>query len=134
LRVASELYLKRLLVGGVDRVFELGRMFRNEGIDSTHNTEFTMLEATWAFQDYRDMMELAREVIQEAADAAAGGRRLTSRGREVDLDGDWSEVTLLAAVREAIGQPDLAYDWPLNRVRELGGRHDGAWEPGGGTR
>jgi lysyl-tRNA synthetase class 2 len=133
LRVASELYLKRLLVGGVDRVFELGRMFRNEGIDSTHNTEFTMLESNSAFQDYRDMMELARGVIQEAADAAAGGRRLTYRGREVDLDGDWSEVTLLDAVREAIGQPDLAYDWPLNRVRELCGKHDVAWEPGWGT-
>ena len=133
LRVASELYLKRLLVGGVDRVFELGRMFRNEGIDSTHNTEFTMLESNSAFQDYRDMMELARGVIQEAADAAAGGRRLTYRGREVDLDGDWSEVTLLGAVREAIGQPDLAYDWPLNRVRELCGEHDVAWEPGWGT-
>ncbi len=117
--MASELYLKRLLVGGVDRVFELGRMFRNEGIDSTHNTEFTMLEFNSAFQDYRDMMELARGVIQEAADAAGRGRRLTYRGREIDLDGDWGELTLLDAVREALGQPDLAYDWPLNRVREL---------------
>jgi lysyl-tRNA synthetase class 2 len=133
LRVASELYLKRLLVGGVDRVFELGRMFRNEGIDSTHNTEFTMLESNSAFQDYRDMMELARGVIQEAADAAGGGRRLTYRGREVDLDGDWDEVTLLDAVREAIGRPDLAYDWPLDRVRELCDRRDVAWEPGWGT-
>ena len=133
LRVASELYLKRLLVGGVDRVFELGRMFRNEGIDSTHNTEFTMLESNSAFQDYRDMMELARGVIQEAADAAAGGRRLTYRGREVDLDGDWDEVTLLDAVRGAIGRPDLAYDWPLDRVRELCDRRDVAWEPGWGT-
>ncbi|HEV2918494.1 MAG TPA: lysine--tRNA ligase, partial [Actinomycetota bacterium] len=133
LRVASELYLKRLLVGGVDRVFELGRMFRNEGIDSTHNTEFTMLESNSAFQDYRDMMELARGVIQEAADAAGGGRRLTYRGREVDLDGGWGEVTLLEAVREAIGQPDLAYDWPLNRVRELCDRWGVAWEPGWGT-
>jgi lysyl-tRNA synthetase class 2 len=133
LRVASELYLKRLLVGGVDRVFELGRMFRNEGIDSTHNTEFTMLESNSAFQDYRDMMELARGVIQEAADAAVGDRRLTYRGREVDLGGDWSEVTLLDAVREAVGQPDLAYDWPLDRVRELCDRLDVAWEPGWGT-
>jgi lysyl-tRNA synthetase class 2 len=133
LRVASELYLKRLLVGGVDRVFELGRMFRNEGIDSTHNTEFTMLESNSAFQDYRDMMELTRGVIQEAADAAVGDRRLTYRGREVDLGGDWSEVTLLDAVREAVGQPDLAYDWPLDRVRELCDRLDVAWEPGWGT-
>ena len=72
LRVACELYLKRLLVGGVDRVFELGRVFRNEGVDATHNTEFTMLESNSAFQDYRDMMELARGVIQEAADAVGG--------------------------------------------------------------
>jgi lysyl-tRNA synthetase, class II len=133
LRVASELYLKRLLVGGVDRVFELGRMFRNEGIDATHNTEFTMLESNSAFQDYRDMMELTRGVIQEAADAAGGGRRLTYRGREVDLDGDWSEVALLDAVREAVGQPDLAYDWPLDRVRELCDRLEVPWEPGWGT-
>jgi lysyl-tRNA synthetase class 2 len=133
LRVASELYLKRLLVGGVDRVFELGRMFRNEGIDSTHNTEFTMLESNSAFQDYRDMMELARGVIQEAADAAGGGRRLTYRGREVDLDAGWGEVTMLEAVREAIGQPGLAYDWPLDRVRELCDRCGVTWEPGWST-
>ena len=133
LRVASELYLKRLLVGGVDRVFELGRMFRNEGIDSTHNTEFTMLESNSAFQDYRDMMELARGVIQEAADAAGRGRRLAYRGRDIDLDGDWGEVTLLDAVREAIGEPDLAYDWPLDRVRELCDRNGVATEPGWGT-
>ena len=133
LRVASELYLKRLLVGGVDRVFELGRMFRNEGIDATHNTEFTMLESNSAFQDYRDMMELTRGVIQEAADAAGGGRRLSYRGREVDLDGDWTEVTLLDAVRQAVGRPDLAYDWPLDRVRELCDRLEVPWEPGWGT-
>jgi lysyl-tRNA synthetase, class II len=133
LRVASELYLKRLLVGGVDRVFELGRMFRNEGIDATHNTEFTMLESNSAFQDYRDMMELARGVIQEAADAAEGGRRLTHRGHQIDLDGGWGEVTLLDAVRQAIGQPDLAYDWPLDRVREVCDKQDVAWEPGWGT-
>jgi lysyl-tRNA synthetase class 2 len=132
LRVACELYLKRLLVGGVDRVFELGRVFRNEGVDATHNTEFTMLESNSAFQDYRDMMELARGVIQEAADAV-GGRRLTYRGREIDLDGDWGEVTMLDAVREAIGQPDLAYDWPLDRVRELCHQHGVATEPGWAT-
>jgi lysyl-tRNA synthetase class 2 len=133
LRVASELYLKRLLVGGVDRVFELGRMFRNEGIDSTHNTEFTMLESNSAFEDYRDMMELARGVIQEAADAAGRGRRLVYRGSEVDLDGEWGELTLLDAVREALGEPELAYDWPLDQVRELCDTHGVAWEPGWGS-
>ena len=133
LRVASELYLKRLLAGGVDRVFELGRVFRNEGLSPRHNTEFTMLESNSAFQDYRDMMELARGVIQEAADAAGQGRRLSYRGREIDLDGDWSELTLLDAVREAIGQPDLAYDWPLDRVRVLCDKLEVATEPGWGT-
>jgi lysyl-tRNA synthetase class 2 len=133
LRVAPELYLKRLVVGGFERVFELGRVFRNEGIDATHNTEFTMLESNSAFQDYRDMMELARGVIQEAADAAGKGRRLAYRGREVDLDGDWSQVTLLDAVRDALGQPDLAYDWPLDRVRELCHRTGVPTEPGWGT-
>jgi lysyl-tRNA synthetase class 2 len=78
-------------------------------------------------------MELARGVIQEAADAAAGGRRVTYRGREVDLDGEWDEVTMLDAVREAIGQPDLAYDWPLDRVRELCEQHGVATEPGWAT-
>jgi lysyl-tRNA synthetase, class II len=133
LRVASELYLKRLLAGGVDRVFELGRMFRNEGIDSTHNTEFTMLESNSAFQDYRDMMALARGVIQEAADATGGPRRISHRGREVHLDGDWTEITMLDAVREALGEPGLAYDWPLDQVRELCDRSGVTYQPGWGT-
>jgi lysyl-tRNA synthetase, class II len=133
LRVACELYLKRLLVGGVDRVFELGRVFRNEGIDATHNTEFTMLESNSAFQDYRDMMELARGVILEAADAAVGQRRVTFRGREIDLGAPWREVTLLDAVREALGEPNLAYDLPLDKVRALCDRTGVAWQPGWGT-
>jgi lysyl-tRNA synthetase class 2 len=133
LRVACELYLKRLLVGGVDRVFELGRVFRNEGIDTTHNTEFTMLESNSAFQDYRDMMELARGVILEAADAAGRGRRVGFRGRRIDLEAPWREVTLLDAVRETLGEPDLAYDLPLDRVRALCDRHGVAWQPGWGT-
>jgi lysyl-tRNA synthetase, class II len=133
LRVACELYLKRLLVGGVDRVFELGRVFRNEGIDTTHNTEFTMLESNSAFQDYRDMMELARGVILEAADAAGRGRRVGFRGRQIDLEAPWREVTLLDAVRETLGEPDLAYDQPLDRMRALCDRHGVAWQPGWGT-
>jgi len=133
LRVACELYLKRLLVGGVDRVFELGRVFRNEGIDATHNTEFTMLESNSAFQDYRDMMELARGVILEAADAAAGTRRVSFRGREIDLGGDWRQLTLLDAVRGALGEPGLAYDLPLDEVRVLCDRNGVSWQPGWGT-
>jgi lysyl-tRNA synthetase, class II len=132
LRVAQELYLKRLLVGGMDRVFELNRVFRNEGIDSRHNPEFTMLESNAAFQDYRDMMELARGVILEAADAV-GGRQLTHQGRPLDLDAPWREAALLDLVREALHESDLDYDWPLERVRALCDANKVPWEPGWGV-
>jgi lysyl-tRNA synthetase class 2 len=133
LRVAGELYLKRLLVGGVDRVFELNRMFRNEGIDARHNPEFTMLESNEAFADYRDMMRLAQAVIREAADAALGTRTVTYQGTTIDLDAEWREVTLLEATRDAIGEPDLAYDLPLDKVRAVCDRHGVAYQPGWGT-
>jgi lysyl-tRNA synthetase, class II len=133
LRVAGELYLKRLLVGGLDRVFELGRVFRNEGIGTRYNPEFTMLESNAAFQDYRDMMELARGVILEAADAGAGTRKVTYQGQVIDLEAEWREATMLELVREAVGAPDLAYDWPLPRVRELCGRTGVPWQPGWGA-
>ncbi|HZD00718.1 MAG TPA: lysine--tRNA ligase [Actinomycetes bacterium] len=133
LRVACELYLKRLLVGGMDRVFELNRMFRNEGIDARHNPEFTMLESNAAFQDYRDMMVLTRGVIQEAADAALGTREITYQGRTIDLDVEWREAELLDLVREAVREPDLAYDWPLERVRAVCDRTGVPYEPGWGV-
>ena len=133
LRVAQELYLKRLLVGGMDRVFELNRVFRNEGIDSRHNPEFTMLESNAAFQDYRDMMELARGVILEAADAAVGSRKLQHQGRPLDLDAEWRQATLLDLVRPAAGEPDLAYDWPRERVRAICDAAKVPWQPDWGV-
>ncbi len=133
LRVACELYLKRLLVGGMDRVFELGRVFRNEGIDARHNPEFTMLESNAAFQDYHDMMVLARGVILEAADAAVGKREVAYQGQTIDLDAQWGEAELLELVREAVCAPDLAYDWPLERVRALCDRTKVPYEPGWGV-
>ena len=133
LRVAGELYLKRLLVGGLERVFELSRMFRNEGIDARHNPEFTMLESNEAFADYHDMMRLARDVIREAADAAVGTRRIPYRGGELDLDADWPELPLLDAVSDVLGEPELAYDWPLDKVRTVCDRVGVPYEPGWGT-
>jgi lysyl-tRNA synthetase, class II len=133
LRVATELYLKRLLVGGMDRVFELNRVFRNEGIDTRHNPEFTMLESNAAFQDYRDMMRLARDLVLEAADAAVGTRQVNHQGRMLDLDAEWREATVLDLVREAVGLPDLGYDWPLEKVRELADANKVPWEPGWGV-
>jgi lysyl-tRNA synthetase, class II len=108
LRIAPELYLKRLCVGGVGKVFELGRTFRNEGADATHNPEFTMLEAYQAYADYGTMQTLARHLIQQAATAAYGApvlRRARPDGSvsEVDIGGEWRTVTVNEAVSAALG-------------------------------
>src|SRR4051794_31209750 len=110
LRIAPELYLKRLCVGGVERVFELGRTFRNEGLSHKHNPEFTMLEAYQAYADYRVMLDLTRELIQAAATAAHGAPVARVRApdggppAEHDLSGDWPIVTVNEAVSRALGE------------------------------
>ena len=95
LRIALELHLKRLIVGGMERVFELGRVFRNEGVDTRHNPEFTMLEAYQAFADYHDMMDLTEGMVVDAAHAALGDD-LTVRyqGQEIDLPPPWPRATM----------------------------------------
>ena len=104
LRIALELYLKRLVVGGIDRVYEIGRIFRNEGVDATHNPEFTMLEVYQAYGDYNTMATLTRELIQAAAEAAHG-RQVAIRpdGTEVDISGTWREETVHGALSAALG-------------------------------
>ncbi|HUL28460.1 MAG TPA: bifunctional lysylphosphatidylglycerol synthetase/lysine--tRNA ligase LysX [Streptosporangiaceae bacterium] len=105
LRIALELHLKRLVVGGVEKVFEIGRIFRNEGADSTHNPEFTMLEAYEAYGDYNTIGTLTRELIQAAAVAALGGTVLRrADGGEYDIGGDWPLKTVHGAVSEALGE------------------------------
>jgi lysyl-tRNA synthetase, class II len=105
LRIAPELYLKRSVVGGLDRVFEINRNFRNEGIDSSHSPEFAMLETYQAYGDYNSIGDLTREIIQEAAVAVAGSPVVTHHdGTEFDLSGDWAQVTLFGALSEAIGE------------------------------
>jgi lysyl-tRNA synthetase, class II len=131
-RVASELYLKRLLVGGMDRVFDLGPMFRNEGVDTRHNPEFTMLESNEAFADYRDMMRLCQDLFREAA-AAVGPLAVTYQGKQIDIGTDWRQVTMLDAVAEHLHVPDLSYEWPIERLRELCDQSHVAWEPEWGT-
>jgi lysyl-tRNA synthetase class 2 len=105
LRIAPELYLKRLCVAGVERVFELNRNFRNEGVDATHNPEFTMLEAYQAYADYDSMRTLTRELVQQAAVAAHGAQivRRPDVG-ELDISGDWPVITVHDAVSEALGE------------------------------
>src|SRR6202042_2153434 len=104
LRIALELYLKRLVVGGIERVYEIGRIFRNEGADATHNPEFTMLEVYQAYGDYNTMATLTRELLQSAAEAAHG-RQVAVRpdGTEVDISGTWREETVHGALSAALG-------------------------------
>ena len=103
LRIALELPLKRLLVGGLDRVFEIGRVFRNEGIDTRHNPEFTMLESYEAFADYNDMMELVETLVSSAAIAANGSTRVELRGRTIDLAPPWRRVSMVELIKEVVG-------------------------------
>ncbi|GAA3210837.1 bifunctional lysylphosphatidylglycerol synthetase/lysine--tRNA ligase LysX [Dactylosporangium siamense] len=128
LRIAPELYLKRLAVGGVERVFEIGRNFRNEGVDATHNPEFTMLEAYEAYGDYTSMRDLARSLILAAA--LAGPGPVLTRGDEVvDLRDEWPVVPVYEAVSRAAGAP-VTPDDPVEALRALSDRLGVAWQDG----
>ena len=130
LRIAPELYLKRLCVGGVERVFELGRAFRNEGVDFSHNPEFTLLEAYQAHADYNVWLHGCRELIQNAAQAANGSQVVMRPGdngtlEAVDISGQWPVKTVHGAVSEALGTP-IGPDTELATLRSL---CDGAGVP-----
>ncbi len=100
LRLAPELHLKQLLVGGLERVYELNRSFRNEGLSTQHNPEFTMLEAYAAYQDYRGMMELVQELITEAARTVVGSLQFEFRGQPIDVTPPWGEVSFAKTLQE----------------------------------
>jgi lysyl-tRNA synthetase class 2 len=139
LRIAPELYLKRAVVGGIERVFEINRNFRNEGVDSSHSPEFAMLEAYEAYGDYRTMAVLTREIVQEAAMALSGSHVVRHHdGTEFDLGGTWGEVTLYGALSQALGE-EVDVGTPLARLVELAEKHGvavegatakNAWGPG----
>jgi len=132
LRIALELYLKRLLVGGFDRVFEIGRNFRNEGLSRKHNPEFTMLELYQAYSDYRGMMELIKDLIQTLAREVVGSLTIArADGGEINLDGDWREVSYRDLVREATGDPawfELPTEEKRRRAAALGLQPEAHWE------
>ena len=109
LRIATELHLKRLVVGGFERVYELGRIFRNEGISTRHNPEFTSVEIYQAYADYGDMMDLTERLIAHVCEQVCGGTRLTYQGTEVDLTPPWRRVTMHDLVREATGLDFTAF-------------------------
>jgi lysyl-tRNA synthetase, class II len=124
LRIAPELFLKRTVVGGIERVFEINRNFRNEGIDSSHSPEFAMLEAYQAYATYDDMAELTRTLVQESARAIFGSTSVQHADGSVhDLGGEWRSVTLHGAVSEAVGQ-HVGPDTTIEELHKLAGAHD----------
>ncbi|MBK9179299.1 MAG: lysine--tRNA ligase [Acidimicrobiales bacterium] len=127
LRIALELHLKRLVVGGMERVFEVSRVFRNEGIDTRHNPEFTMLEAYQALADYHDMMDLTEALVVAAARAALGTAVVTLDGRDVDLSPPWPRRRMLDLLREHAGV-DVHPAMPLHEARVVADSLGVAWE------
>ncbi|MCH3967299.1 MAG: lysine--tRNA ligase [Atopobiaceae bacterium] len=123
LRIATELPLKRLLVGGFDRVCEIGRCFRNEGMDLTHNPEFTSMEAYCAYTDLSGMKELAEGVFRAAAEAAGCGEHITYQGTDIDLSGTWQSRPMCELVSEVVGE-EVTLDTPVAHLRELAEAHD----------
>ena len=103
LRIATELYLKRLIVGGFDRVYEIGRIFRNEGMDLKHNPEFTSIELYQAYSNLEDMMNLTEELVSKIAERVLGTTKITYQGQEIDLTPAWKRITMIDAIKEVTG-------------------------------
>lgn len=103
LRIANELYLKRLIVGGFDKVYEMGRMFRNEGMDMKHNPEYTAIELYQAYADFTDMMEIAENLIAHMAEVATGSTKVVYQGKEIDFKPPWKRMTMIECVKEYSG-------------------------------
>ena len=124
LRIAPELFLKRAVVGGIDRVFEINRNFRNEGADSTHSPEFAMLEAYQAYSDYNGIADLTQELIQQAAVAVAGSTTVTwADGAEFDLGGEWDRISMYDSLSAASGRtitPETSIDELRALAAEVG--------------
>lgn len=123
LRIALELHLKRLIVGGMEKVYEIGRVFRNEGIDTTHNPEFTMLEAYTAYTDYQDVMDLTEGIIRNAAEKVLGTTDITYDGQAVDLGSPFKRLHMADAVKEQTGV-DFWQEMTIEEARALAKEHN----------
>jgi lysyl-tRNA synthetase, class II len=134
LRIAPELFLKRAVVGGIERVFEINRNFRNEGVDSSHSPEFAMLEAYEAYGDYDTMAALTKDLVQTSAMDVFGSHVVTlPDGTEYDLGGEWRETTMYGSLSEALGA-EVTVDTPMSVLVEFADKHglsvDPKWGPG----
>ena len=123
LRIALELHLKRLIVGGMEKVYEIGRVFRNEGIDTTHNPEFTMLECYTAYTDYKDIMDLTEGIIRHAAEKSLGTAHLIYDGQEIDLASAFNRVHMVDAVKEKTGV-DFWQEMSVEEARQFAKEHN----------
>ncbi len=132
LRIALELHLKRLIVGGMERVFEIGRIFRNEGISTRHNPEFTMMELYQAFADWNDVMDITERLITRAATDALGTTNITIRGEQFDLAEPWPRLSMCGAVSDKIGTT-VHPSQPLDEVRTIADHHGAKYEPSWGS-
>jgi lysyl-tRNA synthetase class 2 len=134
LRIAPELFLKRCVVGGIERVFEINRNFRNEGADSSHSPEFAMIESYQAYGDWRSIADLTRSLVQNAAMAVAGSHTVTHHdGRQADLGGKWREISLYDAISQGVGETVTALT-PIDDLKKiatkLGMKIDPKWITG----
>ncbi len=132
LRIATELHLKRCIVGGMERVFEVGRQFRNEGMDLTHNPEFTSMEAYCAYGDLSTMKELSEGLFQACAAAIGKGDVIEYQGQKVDLSSPWRSAPMSELVSEVLGE-ELSIDTPVEHLRELLSANDLEWDASWGA-
>ena len=131
LRIETELYLKRLIVGGLDRVYEVGRIFRNEGMDTKHNPEFTTIELYQAFTDYHGMMDLVEELYTMLAEKICGSTKITYQGKEIDM-GHWERLTMVEAVKKYSGCD--YYDWKTDEEARAAAKEKHVAVPDDATR
>ncbi|MCB0977134.1 MAG: lysine--tRNA ligase, partial [Acidimicrobiales bacterium] len=127
MRIAPELYLKRLVVGGFEKVFEIGRVFRNEGLSPRHNPEFTMIELYQAYADWSDVMALTEELVSHLAVELTGSTTVSYQGRDIDFSVPWRRAPLTTLIEEQIGVR-VGLDTPVAELRALCDEHDVPWE------
>ena len=132
LRIATELHLKRCIVGGLDRVFEIGRQFRNEGMDLTHNPEFTSMEAYCAYSDLDGMKQLSEDLFRACAAAVGKGDKIEYQGTEIDFSSPWRSASIAEIASDCVGET-LDLDTPVEHLRELCEKYEIEWEESWGA-